>query len=239
MKKLALTLMVLIALAFVFAFTYEMIAKSSLEKMASNALGTDVSISGLDISPVGGTVSLTNITIANPNGFSDEDALTIPYVYSAVDMGTIFTDDVHVKEVRIEGLSALLEVTQSGTNLKAIEQAISKNKTNSTATTTQEETSQKRVVIDRLRVSDSSLRAVIDGAGEIASVDIRAIELNDLGKDQALTTQETIAIVMDVILDNAIKASTNLSLKSGVNKLIEGAGDIGSGIGSSIKGMFE
>lgn len=236
-KTLGFIIILILALAFIVTSTYEMVAKSSLEKMASKALQTKVDIGSLDISPFSGNASLVNIRIQNPNGFSDKKILELPYLYASIDLNTVFSDTVIINEIRSEDMVINFELNENGSNLNALQNNINRGEklvASEEKEAAQEGKPQKRVIISELRMNGSKLHASI-AQQEALSVDINNIYLQNIGEGSTVTTQEAIAIVLQSVVKSAMTASSKISIKAGIERVLQGTKDVGEGL----KSLFE
>lgn len=241
MKKALFTLLIICGVFFIVAISYESLAKNKLEQIATQALNSPVTIGGLDIAPFSGTASVRNIRIANPEGFSDASAITLPYISSSIDLKSIFSDHVKINDIRLEGLDIQVELNEKGMNLQTIKTNMNKVTETSTSSpstttdinvdTTAETVGEKTVSIDLIQLTNISVGSSIQGQDAI-SIAVKDITLNNIGSNKDVTTTQVIRLVMDAVLRDAVKVGGSASLKAGFDKLLDGAGDIGQGLKS-------
>lgn len=241
MKKALFTLLIICGVFFIVAISYESLAKNKLEQIATQALNSPVTIGGLDIAPFSGTASVRNIRIANPEGFSDASAITLPYISSSIDLKSIFSDHVKINDIRLEGLDIQVELNEKGMNLQTIKTNMNKVTETSTSSpstttdinvdTTAETVGEKTVSIDLIQLTNISVGSSIQGQDAI-SIAVKDITLNNIGSNKGVTTTQVIRLVMDAVLRDAVKVGGSASLKAGFDKLLDGAGDIGQGLKS-------
>ncbi len=239
MKKALFTLLIICGVFFIVAISYEALAKNKLEQIASEALNSPVTIGGLDIAPFSGTASVRNIRIANPDGFSNNAAITLPYISSSIDLKSIFSDHVKIKDIRLEGLDIQVELTEKGMNLQKLKANMDKAENTTPApkvpaekdkvsTTTKTE---KTVEVGLIQLTNISVSSSVQGQ-EAVKISVRDIAMQDIGSDTGVTTKQVIRTVMDAVLRDAVKVGGSASLKAGFDKLLDGAGDIGQGLKS-------
>lgn len=234
-KILVLGIVAVLALTFVLVSTF---AKSSLENIASEALQTKVNIGSLDISLLEGSATLINVTVKNPEGFSDNDILSFPYLFASLDLKSVFSDKVIINEIKSENLRINFELNEQGSNLNALQKNIDKGEQigdqKEAAAKSENEDGQKKVVIEALRINKSTLHASI-AKQEALSIDIKDIFIQNIGEESSVTTQEAVTIVLESIVQSALRASTKISLKAGLESILQGTKDIGEGL----KNIFE
>ncbi|MCW8108939.1 hypothetical protein OPS25_10585 [Alteromonas ponticola] len=87
--------------------------KSQIEQKGSQYLGTTVSVSGVDLKFREGRLEIQELEIDNPEGFSDEDALSVDGL--TFDLGNSLKEPYHVQELTINAPEMLYEVNADGT----------------------------------------------------------------------------------------------------------------------------
>jgi len=126
---IAVGVVVLIAVA-VLIFVWSSlndIVKAAVEQVGTEVTGTEVRLEEVDISPESGKGSLRGFQVINPSGFSRDDAFAFDEVSVTVDVSTIFSDPVVVKEVVIDGPRITYELADKGANLDTIQGNVEKN----------------------------------------------------------------------------------------------------------------
>jgi len=94
------------------------IAKQLSEDYASRALGVKVEIGRMDISVKERRVEISNLTIANPEGYKNPHAVTVERVNILA--GSLGKELLEFRDVSVEGADVYLEITMRGTNLSDI-----------------------------------------------------------------------------------------------------------------------
>jgi len=88
---------------------------ASVESHGSRVLGTRVDVEGATIDLDAGTVSVTNLEVANPGGFSDQNMITIASVSARGDLaGGV------IEELVFEGIDALIEFRGAQSNFEVV-----------------------------------------------------------------------------------------------------------------------
>ena len=130
MKRfLLIGLVVLVAVVGVAAFllysSIDSIVKAAIEKVGSDVTGTDVRVDEVEISLADGSGRLRGFRVVNPDGFEREDAFRFDEIRLTLDLATIASDPVVIKELVIERPRIRYEFGGSGTNVGTIQKNVS------------------------------------------------------------------------------------------------------------------
>jgi len=88
----------------IFMFTIDSIVKSSIQYIGSEMTGTAVTVSGVSISPFSGKGTISGFRVANPEGYSRDFAVEIDQFSIELDLMTLFTDEVVIRELLVDWL---------------------------------------------------------------------------------------------------------------------------------------
>lgn len=139
-------------------------ARAAVEKGGSQALGVEVRVAGAQVSLFKGTVTLTELRVANPvgQGFRAGDFLTVGRVASEGDVfGAIRTGELHVKEIVIESPQFVYEDVKGLSNVEAIRRGMARSARPSGGGG--ESSGTVRLRIDVLKIRNATIRIVRDG----------------------------------------------------------------------------
>lgn len=124
MKKLllvALALVVLVVGGAVFLLNnLDGLVRNAIQVQGSNALGTEVSVGSVDIDLAGGTATLSDFSIANPDGFSNADMVRFDELSLAIDLASLNTDVIRINSIRTVNPYVLYEMQGTRSNLDAV-----------------------------------------------------------------------------------------------------------------------
>ena len=95
---------------------FEAIITRQVEKIATNAIGVNVDINGMDISLKNRSVLISGIKVANPKGYIKPYAIQTESVLIA--LNTASKELVDFKDITVNGSVVTLEVNENGMNLK-------------------------------------------------------------------------------------------------------------------------
>ena len=197
-------------------------------KVVPGLTGTDFSIERFSLNPYSGTLGIEGVRLANPKGFGDSAAVSFSRFSIELSVGSVFSDTVVVRDVTIEDAFASY-YSHKGTNNF---DAICKNMGRATGPNAEKKpktvepksaSSQKKVVIDRLRVSGTKIK--LAKSDMVPAVVIPAMELRDIGKKSGGAT-----------LGEAWAQIVNSTMKS-ASTVADGLGALGGILGDGAKGI--
>lgn len=175
------------------------LAKSTAQKIASDALGVKVTIAALDISFKEKRVTVSGINVANPRGFKNRHLMAIQNV--SIGFNAASRTLIDFKDIRVTGTGLNFEVTEKGTNIKALQALMAKKKKAPSSN------SEPIKVIIRSLVIDPS---VINPSVAVLNQDIKssitlpAVRLSGIGqRDNGILAKEAVRQIMDKYLKQA------------------------------------
>ncbi len=198
------------------------IAKQITEKVASDALGVPVTLGRMDISLEEKTVIVSNISIANPRGYKNSNAITVKKVEVA---GESFSKELLTfSRIIVDGTNVNLEVGANGTNLNDL-----KNNTSSKSSAKPApKGTDIKVIVKKFSLTGAQLNpsvTLLDG--DLAKVTVPDINLSGIGqKENGIIAEEAIAQIMDAVLQRFNSSAGGAGFLKGVS--IDAIKDIGS-----------
>ena len=194
MKKRLIGLGVLVVLiavgVFFFLGNLNDIVRAAVEQVGSDMTQTNVSLREVDIELTSGKGALRGFSVTNPKGFSDDDAFKFDEVAVTLDILTVRSDPVVIKEIVIQGPSIVYEGDKKAPN----------------------------IIIENLYLRHSTVAVIAPLLNEKLSVPLPTIHLTDIGKEGKGATPDEIADqVMSAVLKGAQDAVANAKID--INKL--------------------
>lgn len=184
MRRLATVLIVLIAIAGVAVVYLWMnagsIVENVIERVGTEATGTSVQVGGLDLNLGDRTASIQSFTIANPDGFTSDNAFSLNEISVAVE--SVSRDLIVLSEVVVDSPRVLYEITENGSNIDAIRANIDayQQRLGGGGESSGGRGSDTKIIIDRLRFTGGQVLAT--ARGEEATVDLPPLTLTDIGR---------------------------------------------------------
>ncbi|MCE9508305.1 MAG: hypothetical protein K8R48_08365 [Alphaproteobacteria bacterium] len=226
MKKMVLVALGLLVIVGVVLFlNLGSVVKTAIETAGTQAAGTAVRVSGLNLSLADKKATLRGLTVANPQGFKTDDLLKASAI--SVTVGDITDKVVTIKEIVVDGMTVAYELGPQGTNFDAIQKNL---KSSAPKTPAAGGSNAPGVIIERLRIIHAQVIPTIGGAQ--APVSLPDIVLNNIGsKSNPATPTQVAAKVMNQVMS----ASSAAAMKSGLAApLDEAVGKVKEGL----KGIF-
>jgi hypothetical protein len=180
---LAVVILVIVVAAAIRLFADHAV-KMGIEKAGSKALNVGVKVQDVDLSILGGSIGFQNLAIDNPPGYKNEKLLELKDAYIAVNVKSLLSDVVNIKDIKLVGVNLVVE--QKGitsNNLKDIMKSIPAEEE------AEQEPSGKKLHIDNLELSDVTVRVKllpVPGKADTVTLKLKPIKMTDLGGDNKL-----------------------------------------------------
>jgi uncharacterized protein involved in outer membrane biogenesis len=196
-------------------YNLDQIIKDSITQIGSETTQTKVTLSEATISLRSGEGQLNGLQINNPQGYKSPYAFSLDQIKIVIDPQSIMDKVVIIREINISGASLIAE--EQGFKRLNLHQLhkniIEKIRSQPQHPTEDEQTEQKRFMIEKLILSDNNLRLVTEKFGE-KNLPFPAFTVTDIGdKEEGLSAEELAPAIMDPILSQATQSVKN-ALKS-------------------------
>lgn len=149
--------------------------------------GTAFNLERLNLNPYTGKLLVSGVRLANPEGYAETNAFTLGSLSVDVEVSSLLSDTIHVREVTVDSPFASYVFDAQGSNnidriLAAVNEKLGPKKE-------KEEKGETKVVVDKVTVKN--VRAVLDaGAFELAS-----LVVTDFGTTNALVKLDDMKLV--------------------------------------------
>ena len=100
------------------------VVKTAVEQIGSDATGTQVTLQGVEISPTDGHGALRGFRMTNPKGFAEGDAFKFNEISLTIDVTSVFSDPVVIKEIVIDKPEVTYAIGKSSTNVDEIQKNV-------------------------------------------------------------------------------------------------------------------
>jgi hypothetical protein len=212
-------------------------------KVTPDFTGTPFVLEGASINPYTGKFSITKLTLGNPEGYPVPTAFSVSNVTVDVEMSSLFSDTIHIREITIIDPYASYVSNDDGTNnfewimAHVNEKLGPKEETEEKEEKEEEKGAGKKVVIDKLTIAGTRVKLKI-----LPEMPIPTITLTDIGKESNGATWEEVG---QMLADSFMKATSAIgdgltsalgALGDGANSLMGGATNVLGGAASAIGG---
>lgn len=189
-----------------------------IEEQGSKYLGTPVSVANVDLALTEGRMTISDLNIKNPQGFSKDNAFSIGAI--TLDLGDVINEPYVIETVSIDAPEILYEVDASGQgNLLVLKNNLMANLPESEGepapAASSDEGANPLVIVENITVSNVRLRLNFEklDTGELnietKSYDVTLPTFNAgaIGQPNGLPADQVGAAVFDILLDKVIAAA--------------------------------
>lgn len=234
------TLVVVLIVVFVFLLSsLDSLIEAAVEKFGSEATQTRVTLNDVDISPTSGAGILSGLFVGNPKGYKTKSAFELGSISVKIDISTITSDVVVIKEIVITKPVVTYELGPGGNNIDVIKKNVNayagaerKQKKGQSS-----DGAGKKLIIEHLyirggvvNVSSAMLK------GKKLSSGLPTIHLRNIGKKKGgASPAEIVEKVIGSMSRGVTKAVGSLGIGKALGSVKKGA----AGVGSKVKGLFK
>jgi len=222
MKKVFNALVIIIGIVLVglviLSFSLDGIVKSQIEDTGSQLLKTHVTVQDASISILDGKGSIEDITIHNPKGFSDNPAVRLKQISIQIDLLSLLSDTIIVKDIDIKKPQVYFEQKVSGSNLNMLKNNLGGGSS-----------SGSNVIVDHLLVEKGKITLTADvGDKNTFKAEFDRFELNGIGRKGNNTMEQTMQQILEPILKKAAREAVKQGVLDEAKKKLKNLLDSGS-----------
>lgn len=244
LKKILLSVLVVIIVGvFAVGLYLDSIAAAAIEKVGTRVLKTEVSVGDIDISLFSKQISLSGLTIKNPEGFQTEDFLKLDT--ASVKASEPFGNPVIVDSVLVDGLIIAAEMVDGRSNIQAIQRNLAKPNAPAAAEADDAASEPKKVVIKDMTIQNAEVVSALSlaGQGESVTVPLPKLNITNLGtENSAITAPEAAERIMTAITSTAAQSVNREFWNKASGEAVEGIkGEVTKqleGLGESLDGLL-
>jgi uncharacterized protein involved in outer membrane biogenesis len=228
----------------------------ALVKWAVNAygpglMGVPVTLEAASCRLFAGKIKLTNLHVGNPEGFKTPSLFDLGEVDIDLDMASLFSETIVIRRIAASAPHITYEKSLLTSNFSELmkqwggDEPATPDLDAADAAAAKAQEGGRRIVIDRLVITDPALNVSIRAAGgHYVPVKLGRVEMQDIGKDSGgMRMADVMAFIFSVItsnIENALLGAGDL-IGSGAKAVGHGAGVAGGavvdGASSVIKGV--
>lgn len=221
-KKIVIGCVVLIIVLVILAGLFmDTLVKNGIENIGSDIVGTQVKVGRVDAALLAGRLSLFDLSVANPKGFSGQYAVRVKQISVDLSLASLLSDVIRVKRIYIGSPELHYDVGLNGSNIDKLSGHAnsSANQSNVPGKPATDKGASSRVVIDQLLIEHAEVTGSI--AVLKTGMKLKRIVLTGIGKQPG---GATIAQVVSQVLAAMIGSLSNAGVET---------------FGNTIKGVFD
>lgn len=244
MKKFIIFLVLIILIGILSVHAYmDTIVENAIEKYGTQALGVKVRVGNVKIGPKFNSISVHNLSIANPEGYSEDKMIYIGNIHISADLLSLVSAAVmNIEAVNIDGLAVNYQLDKNGNdNFSALKRNVGEEHIQDEAS---KSTPQRKVAIKVLTITNLSVTAELNPNLK-KNLTLANITINDIGASKGGVTishalEEVVTAVSRALaeanLTALIKQLLNVKdLKDAVTPIIT---DSVKGLGEKLDGIM-
>ena len=222
--SLAVIVVLIVVGIVVVAYRIDGIVRQTVEREGTNQLDLTTTLANADVGLFSGSLTLDELAVANPEGYSAPRLLELGQIHVGVSYGQLTGDPVRIKSVTIN--SPRLTIERGGQGLADLAKLNIRDLMDrlDTGEPTPEGEATK-MIIDQLTVSRAQvvIRPNVPGLDEEYAITIPDVTLNNIGTgDEAQNGAEIGRVTADVVMALARRAAASEDLPEEVQSLLEG-----------------
>ncbi len=175
--------------------------KMAVEKYGSEITQAKVRLNKAELSATSGTGALRGLFVGNPQGFKTASAFQLGEISLTVDIGTITSDPVVIKEIIVSAPEVTYELGPQGSNIDAIKRNVDAyTKAGKDGATTEKTESAgeakkagRKVVIENLYIRNGRVKIGSTLSDKTMNVPLPDIHLTNIGKQKGGATPGEVA----------------------------------------------
>ena len=187
---------------FLIILNIDIIIKKGVEKNGSKIFKASVELSDVSLSILSGSCELKGLTISNPEGFKTDYAFHVDKLNINMDIKSILSDTIHIKNIIIEspiiiieGIAGKNNLMQLHANAKSFNSSDAKKQKKEKSTSKKQE---KKVKIDYLKLQNISI-SLSTNFTQDETVTIPVIEIKDIGGENGTDISSALEEIIKII----------------------------------------
>jgi hypothetical protein len=216
------------------------LVKAAVEEFGPKLTGTSVTLRHVVLSPFSGKGRFSGLEIGSPEGFSEPCAFKLDDVRVSVDLKSLASDTIHVREIVVEGPEVHYEVGAGGTNLAKLQKNVESSLPASGGSGAPSPAAKpKKVRIDLFVARGGKVHVNIMGAKAV--LPLPDVELKGIGSDGGTSMKEAFSRITGSLTSSALQAVRGAggSLGGAAKSLESGSKAAAEGLSRSFKGLFK
>jgi hypothetical protein len=237
-----LVLVAAVGAALLVARSLDGIVKGVIEDVGSDLLQTRVSVGSVAIDLREGRGTIRNLRVANPAGFSSDDAFSLGEITLGIDLSSITGSPIVLEEVVVSAPVALAEATTAGVNLDVLRRNVDRSSgTGREADAGEGDDEAARIRIRRFTFEGGKAKSDTTAlGGKAEQIDIPGVSLRDVGGASGDTAAELGKTILSAWLGGIARAAATEQARSAAGKALDKVlGEGGKSVGDTVRGLLD
>jgi hypothetical protein len=234
--KLILVLVLLLVIAIV--FFAGPVVRNTVNKVGPGIMGVPVTLGDAKVSLLQGRIQLKDLVVGNPDGFKTDSLFAMGALNIDIDMASLFTDTIVVREIAVIGPEVTYEMTLSGSNVGALQEKMAGDPAETTEAPAEAEAPApadeaapgKKVVIEKFLLNEGQINLSLPAMmGTAVPLPLPPVELTDIGKEKPAGLTDVVGKIFGAIFGavTQVVTSSGKLLGDGVKAVGHGAAAVG------------
>jgi len=248
--KIALLILVILIIVGVVAVTLyaNKAVKWGIETAGTSALKVPVGLGKANLSILGGSLGLQNLTIENPADYKNRQFLSLKNASFKVKTSSLLSDIIEIPEIKIADVNVVVEQKGLSNNIKEILNNISSGEKQPAETEKAKAEGGKKLHINNLEITGVVVKVKllpVPGKADTIPLPLPPIRMKDLGNDGTMTTGKLVSKIIVAISQGIAESGAGIlpddilnPLKDSLKGLEQLSGkllDAGKGLGGELK----
>ena len=219
--------------------------RAGIEKYGSDMTRASVTLDRVSVDLADGGVSLQGLSIGNPGGFATEYLTHLDKVSVSLDLNSITSDPVVVKQILVQSPVFIYELAPGGTNLDAVLKNVRDYMDGGTGAQGRETNAGPKLIIDDVYIRDGSVSVSYKAlkGKKVLTTPLPEIHLRDIGrKEGGATPAEVGEKIIASIRTSTVSAVGKMNLDGVVDKTKKAGAALKEGLGEAgekLKSLFQ
>jgi len=202
------------------------IVKTAASVGGPKALGVSVSVGDVKLSPLSGSLVISQVKVGNPKGYSEKDAFAVDKVEVGLNIKSLLSDTILIKKIQIDAPAISFESKDGKSNFDTMLSNAKKSSEEEKTKKSTEKKAGKKVVIEVFSLNNGKVSyASALTMGKALTIPLPSVTVHDIGKKSGGTSfVDALTEVMNGILGGVTEAVTGAA---------GAAGDLLKGLGGS------
>lgn len=211
-RLLLVAVIAVVIVVVVIGLTLDGAVKKAVETVGPEIAKVDVKLDGVSLSILSGSGTVKGLVVGNPQGYKTPSGISVGKTSVAVSPGSVFSDKVVVKSIRVEEPQITIELGPGGNNLKVIENNVSSSTGGDAAPKEKSPKASgpsKKLQVDEVVITGGKITVGVAAlGGKLSTVPLPEIHFKDLGTGpEGITAGELAKKILGEISTESLKAS--------------------------------